>query len=275
MQDTVKEVIFGLKSSIDDVVVWNEFHRHDDVQLGFYEVGPVLYQVGKKTYIVEDGDCIMCWSGVPHMVRKSPKGNKQYWITAPLDLFIKWRLPRQYTTAILSGELLTVKKGQCKLIDKMMFKQWIKDLNNPDEGYRNVVEISFESRFRRFCLDYMNNGVETNSIYYENNTSFTKIFQYITDNFRENIKIDDIAKNTMLNSSYAMSVFKKNCGYTINTMITMMRINEAQRLLSTTELSILEVSLQSGFQTISNFYSSFKKNCGKTPKEFRRTSFIL
>ena len=271
MSGQVKEVIFGLQAYISSVSKGSCFHRHNDVQLGFYALGPVFYRVGKNTYAIKEGECVMCWAAIPHMVLSSPGGNIQYWTTVPLELFLEWGLPKQCTQRVLSGEMLFVGQKKNKAIDIMTFTQWAQDLTNAPVDYREIVRLSIEARFRRFCLDYMATGDrKTSSAYFEDKSAFSRICRIISDNFREKITVEDIARLTGLHPNYAMTVFKKNCGYTINTLVTMMRINEAQRLLATTKLSIVEVAFEAGFQTVSNFYAAFHKHCKKKPKEYRK-----
>ena len=48
-----------------------------------------------------------------------------------------------------------------------------------------------------------------------------------------------------------------------------LRMERAELLLSTTELPVTEISLQTGFNNISFFIRSFKKAYGQTPLKYR------
>ena len=48
-----------------------------------------------------------------------------------------------------------------------------------------------------------------------------------------------------------------------------LRLERAEFLLSSTEFSITEISMQSGFNNVSFFIRSFKKAYGLTPLQYR------
>jgi AraC-like DNA-binding protein len=48
------------------------------------------------------------------------------------------------------------------------------------------------------------------------------------------------------------------------------RIAQAQRLLLTTDDNILDIAMQTGFGSSSNFYVTFKKLCGQSPGAYRQ-----
>ena len=63
--------------------------------------------------------------------------------------------------------------------------------------------------------------------------------------------------------------FKKNLGLTPSEYINEIRLNYAANLLKNTNISVLEISMECGFENLSWFYRKFKEKFGVTPKEFR------
>ncbi|WP_407306462.1 helix-turn-helix domain-containing protein [Desulfosporosinus sp. SB140] len=53
------------------------------------------------------------------------------------------------------------------------------------------------------------------------------------------------------------------------------RGTKAAELLGQKEIDILEIAYMTGFKSLSNFYTHFKKQMGFTPKEFRNNRDIL
>ena len=101
------------------------------------------------------------------------------------------------------------------------------------------------------------------------NTYFLKIIKYINTYYSENITLKDVAKVVNLNPNYISQVFKKSAGTTFSHYLTNLRITQAKKLLTTTNISINEISLQSGFNDYFYFLKTFKKYTGKTPSEYR------
>ncbi|QEG00464.1 Melibiose operon regulatory protein [Stieleria maiorica] len=58
---------------------------------------------------------------------------------------------------------------------------------------------------------------------------------------------------------------------TLNTLITRHRVAETQRLLVTSDEQILNIALESGFDSLSRFNRAFKDVTGTKPRSFRKS----
>ncbi|WP_449394102.1 helix-turn-helix transcriptional regulator [Devosia riboflavina] len=99
----------------------------------------------------------------------------------------------------------------------------------------------------------------------------------MTENFRDDIGSAEIASSLDIHPKYAMSVFKKSTGMTLNEYLTLMRLSYAQSLLLEDDANILDVALASGFGSLSTFSQAFRKVTGQSPSDFRRQrgSYLL
>lgn len=66
--------------------------------------------------------------------------------------------------------------------------------------------------------------------------------------------------------------FRQYLGTTPTAYINNLKLQYARNLLITTKLSIIEISLEAGFENLSHFYHLFKKNFNVTPLAFREMS---
>jgi AraC-like DNA-binding protein len=99
-----------------------------------------------------------------------------------------------------------------------------------------------------------------------------QICEFITENFRDDIDSVDIASSAAIHPKYAMSVFKKSTGMTLNEYVNLLRLSYAQALLMREDGNVLRVAMDSGFGSLSAFNKSFRKIAGKSPSDFRRDS---
>ena len=74
-----------------------------------------------------------------------------------------------------------------------------------------------------------------------------------------------------LHPNYAMQLFRKCTGRTIVAYLTQYRVAHAQQLLLTTDQSISDVALASGFSSLSRFYAAFREICNDSPKHYRQS----
>jgi two-component system response regulator YesN len=86
----------------------------------------------------------------------------------------------------------------------------------------------------------------------------------------ENPSLEDTAHAVNVSASYLSKLFTQNITSTYSQFLTREKINHASKLLSHTNLSITEISGQSGFQNSNYFSDAFKKVTGKSPLKFRK-----
>ncbi len=98
---------------------------------------------------------------------------------------------------------------------------------------------------------------------------FSQLFSYINSNFTEDITLDALADRAGFSKFHFSRLFKQFTNMTLYDYVNQKRISQAELLLLNPNLSITEVSLQSGFNSLSTFNRVFKtfKNC--TPTEFK------
>lgn len=99
-----------------------------------------------------------------------------------------------------------------------------------------------------------------------------KAKEYIDKHYAEAISVKDVADAVCISESYFKSVFKKSSGYSYSEYLTSVRIDQARKLLNTTEKSVMEIALDVGFQTPNSFSSLFKRETGLTPTQFKNSS---
>ncbi|MGN0659128.1 MAG: helix-turn-helix domain-containing protein [Emergencia sp.] len=107
------------------------------------------------------------------------------------------------------------------------------------------------------------------SIYNGRSQIVTRALQFINKNYREKISLKDIEVNLHVNSSYFSTLFKQEMGVTFTDYLNSLKIDHACHLLTETNLSIIDISLSTGFEDQSYFTKVFKKAKGMTPKAYR------
>ena len=97
----------------------------------------------------------------------------------------------------------------------------------------------------------------------------THLLQYISENFRSNISLSDIAASTGYNYHYLSRSLNNAVGIGFKQLLNMHRVLYAFRLLRDTDISVTEASFESGFQSVRSFNHTFVKIYGCTPREMR------
>ncbi len=101
-------------------------------------------------------------------------------------------------------------------------------------------------------------------------TFFSSAISYINSNLNEKISVDEIAKACHISKYYFCRRFKQIMGLTVMEYILNTRLANAKVLLSSTDMTISEISERCGFSGFSYFSRVFKANYGITPNKFRK-----
>lgn len=102
--------------------------------------------------------------------------------------------------------------------------------------------------------------------------TITRTKEYIHDNLSNQINLENLSKAMGVSKYYLHRLFKELTGTTPVEYITQTRITEAKRLLRDTKKSILDISIQCGFESQSYFSRIFKGVTGLTPSTHRSLS---
>lgn len=98
---------------------------------------------------------------------------------------------------------------------------------------------------------------------------FTKIFQYISMHYSENISLDSLGKALGYSPKYLSNCINQLESMSFSKLLNTIRISEAKRLLRSTNDSVLNIAVTCGYETEQSFFGNFKAIAGMTPKEYR------
>jgi len=98
-----------------------------------------------------------------------------------------------------------------------------------------------------------------------------KALDYIAANYTEPISLNDIAAASGLSTFRIAHLLKEATGKTALQNIHYLRIQEARRLLETSDMSCTDIAYETGFGDQSYFIKKFKKWMGITPAKYRKS----
>ncbi|MDE5818267.1 MAG: AraC family transcriptional regulator, partial [Lachnospiraceae bacterium] len=123
-------------------------------------------------------------------------------------------------------------------------------------------KISSYMEYEVSCTFYM---LLTNLLIAQSKTRNTsevieKIVLYIQANYMKNLTADGLSHHFGLSRTHMTRCFKEYTGFAPHEYITQLRIYNAKYLLKATDLSIEDISRQTGFSDSVYFIQVFKKN---------------
>lgn len=103
----------------------------------------------------------------------------------------------------------------------------------------------------------------------QDNTKIDIIFKYVRAHFKDHIGLDDMAKIVSMTVPSFSRYFKKVTGKTFIKFLNEYRVVHAIELLSESNMTISDVSFESGFNNFSHFNKQFNEFTGKSALVYR------
>lgn len=113
-----------------------------------------------------------------------------------------------------------------------------------------------------YMTKYRTQQSDTNSLLY-------KIFLFVEKNFANDCSLTSLTKITGYDYAYLSRFFKNSTSFSFTSYVNNYRLNHACYLLESSNDSIIECALASGYKSIRTFNRNFKEKFGITPEAFR------
>ena len=103
----------------------------------------------------------------------------------------------------------------------------------------------------------------------QGNTLVNEIISFISDNYSQDISLNDLAKKHYINPNYLSRLFKEQLGSNFVDYLISVRMKGAKRLLRETKFECNKISKLVGYKDFKYFSQVFKKHTGMTPTAYR------
>lgn len=140
-----------------------------------------------------------------------------------------------------------------------------------------AYELTLHSIFTEFlfCLNLFRDKNIYRKEHVEDTVSerIYAVSNYIHTHYMEELTLDDLAKEAWMSPYYLSHQFKRVTGYTITHYVHLVRIRNCQFLLINSRKKITEIAADCGFTSFSQFNRVFRKFCGESPSDYRKSRF--
>lgn len=100
--------------------------------------------------------------------------------------------------------------------------------------------------------------------------TINRAIDFLIGNLTGEICLSDVARHCGMSDSAFSRFFKKNTGHGFVRYLNRMRVNRACMLLAQSDMPVIDVCFEAGFNNLSNFNRQFLAISGNTPSEYRR-----
>ena len=253
------------------------WHFHDEYEILYVVDGFGTRFIADNIEQFHSGDLVLIGSNVPHFWRSDDvymnsdgKLKVKYVVIQFSSDFLKKEI-KNYPEYHLIGELLerstrgikfdsgfnekiasNIKKIAKKTgLERILILQELLQLMAKAAGFRLMAGEFYKAELHDFTKDRL-----------------TKVMLFLNTNYQRKIELDKVAEIANLHPSAFCRYFKGKTGKSLSEYVNDMRIGYACRLIIEGKMSISQIGFESGFNNISNFNRTFKKNTGFTPSDY-------
>lgn len=263
-------------SRCDTFAAEHPLHFHPAFELTLILRSSGTRFVGDDVARYDPGDLVLSGPNLPHCWRDDPDpggGNAPEWIIAQFDPacfgadFL--RLPEMAAVSRLLKEagcgLAFDPEASADVTPSLMELPGMKGLPRLIGLIAILERLANHPRARLASVDLAGDTVDRALI-----ERLSRVQTYIVANLDRQITQSEIAAQLGMSSSTFSKFFRAATGRTFTSLVKLLRINEACRLLATTEARITQVALDCGYGHTSHFDRHFQELKGMSPSAYRR-----
>ena len=245
-------------------------HRHDFIELVYILSGNGIHEINGDQYSLSHGDFLFMNIGCSHCF-SSEEGFR-------------------YVNILLSPKILANTENALALLSLTTFNELCTDaefgkltfFGKDRAEIETIIQAMLEeyqqkpTHWEQVLSDYLHilltkllRKTEEGMDQKELGEMWRSLSEYIDQNLGQRLTLSSLAEKCFYNPSYFSRSFKEKFGMPLTEYLTRKRLERAILLLSTTALSMDQISEQAGFESATYFRRVFKKATGTSPRGYR------
>jgi AraC-like DNA-binding protein len=254
-------------------------HWHHDIELILVAAGEVPVGIGGKTHRMAKGDLAIVGSGDIHFYEGDPDACDIYILIFPPQLLGqgRWPVGHRFRTPFFTenhgcdpGCASLVQPENMALL-RALFMDIVAEAPLRDTAHEDMLK----GRVHLFCgtaarllpTDAATVAGEKRRL--EQALRIQQAMEWLEANFRSDVTLGELSKQMNTSYHHMSRLFGETVGTPFKQHLNLLRINEADRMLSGSTLSITEIALHCGFNSLRTFNRVYRSIRGQAPSAGR------
>ena len=256
------------------------WHYHPEIEIMYILEGTGIRFVGDHVEDYEEGDLCIIGPNLPHEWRsddiffqkESNLKSSCYCLFFLEELFGRKLLEIEemsHIKTLLARAQRGIKfKGQSRKKIGHLIQEYVKEA-----GAARVAKLIMLLEHMAITDEYellASVGYTRNAINSKDFERFNKVYLYIMRNFSRPIRLEEVSSLIGLTPNAFCRYFREHTKKTFIQYLNDVRIGHAKKLLIEGKMTIASLSVESGFNNLSNFIEQFKRSTQMSPSEYQR-----
>lgn len=242
-------------------------HKHDFLECAYVASGTCLHRINGNDYIQEAGSFVYIPSGTTHVLFPAEESSC---LTTKVrsSAFLKMNFPEifdfLYPIAFHCGD------------DPVVLQAILQILHQQEQKKAYHGRISFHL-FQTMLLYILQNYQSTASVMTlraRRDSQLLKLLNYTASNY-QTVTLGELADRFHYNMTYLSRMFREETGQSFSSMLKEYKLRKAAELLLSSKLQLEDICQDVGYQDVTQFIRSFKKQYGVTPGQYRQSSAAI
>lgn len=230
------------------------FHEH--MEIVYVLKGNVRMQIEENSRLLTPGQIGLVFPYVVHSYERSADSQSMILMFSPSEIGYTDKRILQYKP---ENPYLESAADFWPLLAKIY-----EYTNSGDRERKKVAELYLATLISELFLSVPVKKVTDTDL-----TVTQRLLSYCAEHYTENITIKSTATHLHMSESYISKIFCRKLDCNFRDYINTLRITQAQNLLSSSSMRIIDIMLTCGFRNQSSFNRVFLQECGMSPREYR------
>lgn len=241
-----------------------KIHWHDYIEIIFVLSGSIKLIISSKEFELNERDMIFVNAGETHRIVSD--NNQNMILVTRIDLKNYDTTYKNIKNYYFKNNNETNNNRNNNLI-KLLISLYLETRSGlgpkSDEIVNNIIKVLIND------FDFINQDTK----YGKNDKMMInrlhRIIGYIKENYMVNISLKEISDNEDLSLYYLSHLIKDKFGMNFREYLNFLRLDNAVKLLLSTDKRLIDISFECGFSDQRYFYKQFNKIYDMSPSEFR------
>ncbi|GIP31484.1 AraC family transcriptional regulator [Paenibacillus sp. J2TS4] len=245
-------------------------HFHPYYEIYYLLQGERDYFIKDRTHPIKEGGIVFIDKYELHKTTDTGVANHErillqfedQWLSPFVD-------PVCYTPFQSRSKWIALNSEEKQAVEKLLFAM-LGEYRDKPAGWKTNVQAMLTQLLilagRRFMEEPENSPEQANPL----QRKIYEIVEHINSRYMDEITLGSVAEEHYISPYYLSRKFKEVTGFTFVEYVNSVRIKEAQKLLRETDLKIIQIAEQVGYEQIAHFGRVFKQMMRVSPLEYRK-----
>ena len=241
-------------------------HLHSHLEIFYFESGSGVLTSGETQLPLMPHCLVVANARHFHVQHSDPEGAPLVYYNFAVD---RLKLPGLSPNTISEN---TVEVHRFQNADNPFFRiieQMLTEYNDKKFAYCEKINALFSELFIE-TIRLFSPSVHTEEKKATGSETLMLVKSYIDRHYAENLNLDLLTQISYMQKSHFLHSFKRQFQISPMKYLNLIRIENAKRMLLTSEKNISEIAREVGYNTSSYFSEMFLKEAGESPTAYRR-----